>query len=354
MAMTSRAVALACFVACALCCTPSSVSVNFAGDPALPASPGAYQLADVQAHFDNQPQVSYFRHNSSSFHCVDSRSETQFLRTPGGDLVELSMAIEVYLRQTSQTATESLLSTIFDRFMSEVVTPERAFYYHTADSNLRLMFADMAPSLSGGRVPTVFPTTTSPEQAVWEAFLVQSKYQGCGHIRLMLDNPAAYGLTSNFLPSTMIKLFFRWWWARPNYSTEKGKIYFSVKLCGLAGAAVAIVSNSGPACSGYSPAAFANIGASTLFVYHGSALLDSRRNIADWFARSFPGVDPITMGSAINALGGVQLNATLTLLSPANSVRLYTVAFSTIGSAAMISSPIWQCVGLLALMALAV
>ena len=52
--------------------------------------------------------------------------------------------------------------------------------------------------------------TTSTERAAWYAGLASPEFNGCGHVRLMLegDNAEAYGWNAQRLARSLIKAFF--------------------------------------------------------------------------------------------------------------------------------------------------
>ena len=77
-----------------------------------------------------------------------------------------------------------------------------------------------------------------------------------------------YGLNSAFVAEELIKAFFAYWWPTPVGSPQRSKIMFSIKRGPLAGKAVAIIVNEGPACKDKTPSALAAYRGSSLFVYH--------------------------------------------------------------------------------------
>lgn len=53
--------------------------------------------------------------------------------------------------------------------------------------------------------PSVFPSTT-PASPLWLDYVSRADYQGCGHLRLMMQSPANYSIASNFIPTTLLKV----------------------------------------------------------------------------------------------------------------------------------------------------
>jgi len=62
--------------------------------------------------------------------------------------------------------------------------------------------------------PTVFPEfmpTDATLRESWLRGLSKSAHQGCGHVRLMVGQPAAYGLKSADIPRDLVQSFYRYW-----------------------------------------------------------------------------------------------------------------------------------------------
>jgi hypothetical protein len=77
-----------------------------------------------------------------------------------------------------------------------------------------------------------------------------------------------YGLKTPFVAEELIRQFFAYWWPTPVGSPQRSKVMFSIKRGPLAGKAVAIIVNEGPACKDKTPSALAAYRGSSLFVYH--------------------------------------------------------------------------------------
>ena len=54
--------------------------------------------------------------------------------------------------------------------------------------------------------PDVMPAA---EEAAWMAALTKGAFQGCGHIRLMIDQPTDYGLPNSDVPKFVIEAFYK-------------------------------------------------------------------------------------------------------------------------------------------------
>ncbi len=78
---------------------------------------------------------------------------------------------------------------------------------------------------------------------------------------------------------------------------------------------------------------------STIFVYHADAVADFRRDVlATFFAKQSPAVPAGVFLTNVTKLLTDQLTATLTGLSPANAVSIYTIAVPTTGRPPAVSA----------------
>jgi len=189
-------------------------------------------------------------------------------------------------------------------------------------------------STAVGRNITSFPVNGPPasETTAWMNELTASYAQGCGHIRLMIANFSVYGLTSDIVPKTVIQVFYEEMWKAS--AADKAKYNFQVKLGPLIGKAIGIVSNGGPSCAGYSPAVYPSNLGSTIFVYHAGAVGTFRKNILTPFFVGQQGsnLNNDTFYNSLMSLQTTQLTSTLTLLSPANAISLFSMTVNTTGS----------------------
>jgi hypothetical protein len=251
--------------------------------------------------------------------------------TPGGDLAEFAMGLYTYHSLTNKVQDYSSVQTLFRLFLSQHVSASRPFYFHTDYSRLNLVFKNVS-SLINMNV-AILPTRTPPaaELKVWVSELTQAYAQGCGHIRLMIESPTAYGLPNARIIQWLIQAFYEELWAADT-DAKRAKLAFVAKLGPLEGKAVAIVSNKQGTCAGYSPAIPPNVGGSSIFVYTPSATTAFRNKVMSPFfaAQGAAGWNEAQFQSDIDKLFGTQLNATLTLLHPANKCSLIAIDVTTV------------------------
>jgi len=217
--------------------------------------------------------------------------------------------------------------------MRSEVSAERPFYYHTDKTKMQMVFDAVGALL--GRTVTILPLTTPPtspinEREIWLTELVRSSVQGCGHLRLMIADPPAYGLVSADSIQFTIRAFYEEFWS----STESGKSKFDLvlKLGPLQGKGIAIMYNSGSGCDGYSPATPPNVLGSSLFVYHPTSAGAFRQTVlTPFFKKQNASIVEAKIKDDMDKLFVTQLGATLTYLDPAKDCSLFKVDVDTSG-----------------------
>ena len=294
---------------------------------------GTLNANDVRNHlqvFLGTDGTSYASNIETTFSCVDARADHLIFGTPGGDMGEMAVGLEVYFKLLGIAPQLDIVRKHFKGFLEREIDEKRPFYFHTDDTRLRYVFKNVSTIF--GRNVTVLPNVTpnDDEKEIWLRELTEAYAQGCGHLRLMIETPSAYGLVDNFVIKSLIRVFYEEWWGR---SKEEKRIFdFAVKLGPLQGGAIAIVENGGPGCTGLSPQVAPNMGGSTLFVYHAKAVAEFREKVlTPFFIGASEGkLDNGTLFfSNFTALFTSQLTATLTNLKPANAVDLFSVLVKT-------------------------
>ena len=294
-------------------CSASSAEVAFDTNK---NTPGFYSLANVNAHMSWAMASNldrYVKDGTSTLSCVDARSDDPIIGTPGGDLAEFAMGLYVYHGLTNQVQNYDSVKLLFQQFMDKRISSSRPFYFHTDEGRLRQVFAAVGTALN--QVITILPSrapSTEQERNAWLTELVKSYAQGCGHIRLMIDSPATYGMTDANIMQWLIRAFYEELWAADS-DAKRAKLAFVVKLGPLQGKAVAIVSNAAGTCSGYSPAIPPTLGGSTLFVYTPSAAAAFRSQVMlPFFAeQGSSGWNATTFQTNLNSLFNTQLGASV-------------------------------------------
>jgi hypothetical protein len=87
--------------------------------------------------------------------------------------------------------------------------------------------------------------TDSKTADAWLKALSTGKNQGCGHVRLLIDQYADFALSSADVPQALIRAFFKYWWSTPVGSAERQRVKYQIVQGPLDGHAVAIVGATG-------------------------------------------------------------------------------------------------------------
>ncbi|GBF99831.1 hypothetical protein Rsub_12946 [Raphidocelis subcapitata] len=351
IALALAAVALAAALGGVEACggTPKIVSASFAS--AKPVNKSyAYTQAGEQQYLDKvMPINNYVDNTKTTFRCVDSRGDEPQLGAFGGDFGEMAGAIAAYLQLTGMPkgveAINAAVKNAFYAFMADNASPKRPFYFHTSADKMMDVFKQVAADGITPE-PVIFPENmpaNTTAQKIWIKALTKGKNQGCGHVRLMIDQPADYGLGGPEIPQALIKAFFEYWWPQQEDHARRDNVEFVFKQGSLGGRAITIVSSKG-ACKGQSPALPPADHGSQTFLFHPDAVGDFRKEVlAPWFVRyaEWRGkkIDQGKYLKALNDLQTKQLGATLKFLSPANSLPIYTVEVTTKDDDAPITRP---------------
>jgi hypothetical protein len=260
------------------------------------------------------------------------------LGTPGGDFAELATGIAVFCREARVDCTEALVDRVFRSFMSSVASPSRPFHLHTSESSLKKALDEIKDRFPETERPPSLPIVAPEDPERRSAFLdilSSGKIQGCGHVRLMIDEYAAYGLDSDLVPRALLRSFYSYWWPTAVDSKEREKIDFHIHQGTLSGEAVLIVGTAGSSsqCSRRSPALTHAWYGGQAFVYNQKAVEDFRKiKMVEFFktvARAEGGValDGAKFAAALQSLQDVQLSATLGLLDTAKDAPLISIDF---------------------------
>ena len=120
---------------------------------------------------------------AQTFYCKDSRGDEANFGAPGGDFGEFLLALDCY---SSISKAEIDAEIIFGRWLDERCSKERPFYLHTDRPALMRLFQ----ALGKGQEELKDPLDLNKElQAKFiQEFGRSSKFQGCGHLRLILED----------------------------------------------------------------------------------------------------------------------------------------------------------------------
>lgn len=187
---------------------PASVTIEMIREQI--GDPGAIRWAKMAA-FLMQSRIS----------CVDGRDDHGIVGTPGGDAGEVLLAMAAIEALTDRALDQAAVG----QLLAGYVRTFGSFYMHTDLHALQAWVAVMrADPRLAGRLPEEPPGTGSgvwqrwlrrPPPELQEAVLesvVAPAHIGCGHIRLMTQHAADYGIRQE-LVLAFLRAFFRLRWA---------------------------------------------------------------------------------------------------------------------------------------------
>jgi hypothetical protein len=170
--------------------------------------------------------------------------------------------------------------------MRMVASPSRPFYLHTAEDKLNKVLNDIGCDngcpLPASQRPASLPTVGPPEGPLRERYLeslAEGVHQGCGHVRLMIDQPADYGLDSPDVPQWLLKAFYEYWWFTPVGSPQRRRITYPILQGALVGDAIIILNAAARTgkCAQVSPSLTHAYRGGQAFVYNAAAVEDFRK-----------------------------------------------------------------------------
>lgn len=152
--------------------------------------------------------------------CIDGRAEAPVLGTPGGDAGELVLSLAALEHMLGRPVTATWIGAIFDRYVAAF----GRFYLHT-DRHAIERLADAlredprtrAAAVAWHSPEDVVAFLRAPPLAMEDALLehlVEPSHVGCGHLRLMINDPARYDVRPG-LVADVLRAAFREGWRRP-------------------------------------------------------------------------------------------------------------------------------------------
>lgn len=258
---------------------------------------------------------------SNTVSCIDGRAEGPVLGTPGGDAGELVLSLAALEEVLGRPVTSAWITELFDRYVAAF----GRFYLHTDEHALRRLADDLRGDPRFAAVSSHWHSPEdlsgflrAPPDALEDALLehlTRAEHVGCGHLRLMLQSPARYGVREG-LVQDVLRAALRRGWARPELlefarlegeHEERGVLEVRVEHEVHAHSLVPMVTP--------------HVGARELFVLH-PQVIDFVRAENAWFLveqlspEDAQRIDAAQLRRHIQHLGARQLAATVERLAP--------------------------------------
>lgn len=191
-------------------------------------------IGAVEAHVGDPQSLRWMKLAGLMLHgrqsCVDGRDEMGVIGTPGGDSGELLLALAALEDVTGTRLSPVQVAAIFDRRLEAI----GRFYLHGDVHASNHLIASMRED---HRLDTTLATVF--EAAEWRRFfasppthvrdivlehVLRAEHVGCGHLRLAMQTPDAYGARPE-LAREVLRSFFRARWrgaTEPEYEVLPG------------------------------------------------------------------------------------------------------------------------------------
>lgn len=136
---------------------------------------------------------------TQTFYCKDSRGDDWNFGAPGGDFGEFLLALNCYFKRSPGMVD---VDGLFGRWLDERCTNTRPFYLHSDRLAMTRILSEV-----GGSDNLASLTPAQCDKFI-ELFGKGSAFQGCGHLRLILDETREYGIDLEIF-SKLTRAFFK-------------------------------------------------------------------------------------------------------------------------------------------------
>ena len=150
--------------------------------------------------------------------CVDGRETNPVVGNPGGDVSRLAEAVIAVGAVAGRHFNPGEILKIFDWYLSHV----GRFYMHTDEHAMHHLAEFLnegygAKRMGGKKFHTAsemynFVTNPDPRLQVFlSRYLLDPRFVGCGHMKLMMTKPEQYGMSEKVLRSLSVAFFDTMW-----------------------------------------------------------------------------------------------------------------------------------------------
>lgn len=150
--------------------------------------------------------------------CVDGRKAHCVAGAPGGNAGLLLLLLAAWESATGRALTEGEVDTLFRRYLDHF----GAFYVHT-DRDAQDRLEGALARETGMEGESIDDLVLGPPPHLRDrlaGLLSQPAHVGCGHLRLMLEDPAAYGVRRTLVEALLRSFFRRLWEGDPRLTFD--------------------------------------------------------------------------------------------------------------------------------------
>lgn len=150
--------------------------------------------------------------------CVDGRETSPVVGNPGGDVSRLAEAVIAVGAVAGRHFNPGEILKIFDWYLGHI----GRFYMHTDEHAMHHLAEFLnegygAKRMGGKKFHTsqeMYNFVTNPDprlQVFLSRYLLDPRFVGCGHMKLMMTKPAQYGMSEKVLRSLSVAFFDTMW-----------------------------------------------------------------------------------------------------------------------------------------------
>lgn len=149
--------------------------------------------------------------NRQAISCVDGRNFTGVVATPGGNAGLFLQMLAAYELHSEQQLTREQISSLFMAYLDRF----GHFYMHSdahaLQSLVKMLQEKRSPISSMDQLISVLSSPPLPLRPLLLEELTKPAHTGCGHIRLMLENPELYRIRPFLIQSFIQEFLTRFW-----------------------------------------------------------------------------------------------------------------------------------------------
>lgn len=188
----------------------------------LPNPRKTYSQEEIAAYLKQKGVVRWvklgeiFQHEYDA--CVDGRETNPVVGNPGGDVSRLAEAVIAVGAVAGRHFNPGEILKVFDWYLSHI----GRFYMHTDEHAMHHLAEFLnegygAKRMGGKKFHTAaemynFVTNPDPRLQVFlSRYLLDPRFVGCGHMKLMMTKPEQYGMSEKVLRSLSVAFFDTMW-----------------------------------------------------------------------------------------------------------------------------------------------
>ena len=283
--------------------------------------------SDVQRHVADHTRVRWTKAATllmdGTQACVDGRDASGIIGTPGGDAGELVLALSVAEQHRGAPLTRDEIRALFDAYLEAF----GHFYLHSDEHAADHLAQEvLGRAVSPSEAEALLRRPPAPVREKVLAAVSEAHNVGCGHLRLSLQHPEAYGVREAIVRA-VIEGFFERLWAGDE------RLEFVV-LEGSHGESGVVIVELSKVVHAYTlvPMLSPRVQDTEVFVLHPEVARFVRSQNAAFLLEEVPalaGLEEAAFVEALDALGNQQLSQTVQRLAP--GLPTYHVHFEADG-----------------------